>query len=102
MDINFLLSLIVVAVVASIPYYLLYKRDRDIINELLKKINEEKVVTLPWEQAVNDPNAQAKDDDHIPLDEIPDEEFIKAVNKNYVEKTENVDKEAEEAKQELN
>lgn len=83
------------------PFYLQNKRDKQIIDELLKKVNENKTVTFPWDEAVNNPDALAQDDDHIPLDEINDEEFMKAVRKN-VEANQEVDKEAEEANKEIN
>lgn len=98
MDTIFLLSILVLAVTNSI---ILYKTNKRLIDEIIKRSESGSVVTLPWEQSgITD--SQAKDDDHIPLEELSDEDLQAVMKASETPSDVDIDREAEKAKEEIN
>jgi len=101
------MELIVIALLALIigaESFLLYKQSQEtedkilsLTKDILKQQSEKTVISVPFAETTD---GQAKDPDRIPLDEISDEDFIKAVKKS-INKPEMVDEEAEKAKEEV-
>jgi len=99
MDLFTFLALSFVAAGFTLTAYLIQKNDRETIDKLLEKFNEKPMVTLPWDESIEHPENQLKDDDHVPLEEMDDND-LKA-NVGHMFTTVDKDEEAEEAKKEV-
>ncbi len=99
MDIFSFLTVILVAGCFGWITYVEHKDHKEIVEKLTEKLTEKTVVTLPWEQTIDNPDAQVTTDDQIPLEELDEDELKKNMGHMF---TAQEDKEAEEAQKEIN
>lgn len=100
MDIFSFLALVIITGAYLFSSYLEKKSTKEFFDKLMEKFSEKQVVSLPWEQAVDNPEAQMKDADHIPLEEFDEDEMKEKVKHMFT--VQEKDTEAEEAQKEVN
>lgn len=97
-------GLLIISALYGLQSYFQYRQTERFFNAFLQKLKEmedNKVVTVPWEQMVNNPESLVKDDDLSPMEEISDEKFQESIRKMTTTPVYERDGEAEEAKQEI-
>ena len=99
-----ILGLLIISGLYGLQSYFQYRQNEKFFNAFLQKLKEmedNKVVTIPWENMINNPESTVKDDDLMPLEEMGDEAIHEAVKKMTTSPVYEKDGEAEEAKQEI-
>ena len=72
----FLLAVIILAVLNGVQFYFFHKQIKELIDKLSEKEKDVIIKAFP-----DNPEALAKDPDLIPMEEVPDEEMKKAMDK---------------------
>jgi hypothetical protein len=102
--VEIIIGLLIISGLYGLQSYFQYRQNERFFNAFLQKLKEmedNKVVTVPWENMINNPESTVKDDDLSPMEEVTDEKFQEAIKRMTTSPVYEKDGEAEEAKEEI-